>query len=476
MEKKRKIEIYLLILIILFGAFLRLYYLSYQPLWVDEATSSIASKMIVEKGKPILDSGAMYSRANFFHYFTAFFFLFGINDFTARLVSVIFGVLTILLGYFIGKEYSKTGGIVSALFFSVFFLEVFFSRQARFYQLFQFMFFLSMYMLYKSGDNSSKRKNFYLYISLLSFLIAFDSQIAGIVLAPVIFFYILIFSKKQKFLFIVPLAIMIYYFFPAAGLSSDSAATSVNYAKTYYSFSWNIKYLFILFIPGIFAGFLRKEKLTLLILLPSFMLLFLIFGLQTIALRYAYFFVFPLVLYSFLTMAFLYDKLGKLILITILILFIFPSNIFFPHTYVNVIVPIKYNYQYSDYTTPVTDYKYLSNIVKMKLSQENITIISLFSSDVEWYIRKPDYVIPFTMDGRGDDQISYKKENGEIVDIYSGSPIIDYSKKINKPYYVLEDSFSYSKLKPFQNTSYSKIIENCTTVHNTDDLKIYECV
>jgi hypothetical protein len=57
------------------------------------------------------------------------------------------------LAYFIGKEYSKSGGIISALFFAVFYLEVFFSRQARYYQLFQLAFFASLYFLYKSKEN-----------------------------------------------------------------------------------------------------------------------------------------------------------------------------------------------------------------------------------------------------------------------------------------------------------------------------------
>ena len=98
--------------------------------------------MILEKGFPIFDSGLVYSRAYAFHYIEAFFLLFGQNEFMARFPSVIFGMLTIILAYFIGKEYSKSGGLISALFMAVFYLEVFYSRQARFYQLFQLMFFL----------------------------------------------------------------------------------------------------------------------------------------------------------------------------------------------------------------------------------------------------------------------------------------------------------------------------------------------
>ncbi|MFH1210276.1 MAG: glycosyltransferase family 39 protein, partial [archaeon] len=141
--KKINYEIIFLSIILVFALFLRIYNLGNSGLWIDESISSIVSKNIIEKGVPLLDSGWFYGSAYFFHYIQAFFLLFGNTDFLARFSSVIFGLLTIVLAYFIGKEYSKSGGIISALFVSVFFLEVFFSRQARYYQLFQLMFFLS---------------------------------------------------------------------------------------------------------------------------------------------------------------------------------------------------------------------------------------------------------------------------------------------------------------------------------------------
>ena len=161
--KKVKKEYLFLMIILIFAFFLRVYSLGTPVFWVDEATSSVASLMILEKGFPIFDSGLFYDRALLFHYLQAFFLLFGQTEFLARFVSVIFGLLTIVLIYFIGKEYSNSGGIISALFLSVFYLEVFFSRQARFYQFFQLLFFLSLYLLYKSKDDSR-----FLYLSLIT--------------------------------------------------------------------------------------------------------------------------------------------------------------------------------------------------------------------------------------------------------------------------------------------------------------------
>ena len=166
----KKLEISLLVLILLFGLFLRVYELGKAPLWIDEATSAIAGKEIIEKGVPEFDSGLLYDRALVFHYSEALMLLFGLTDFNARFISVIFGLFTILLAYLIGREYSKTGGLISALFVSVFYLEVFFSRQARFYQMFQFMFFLSLYLLYKSKDKPK-----FIYYALVSMFICIDT-------------------------------------------------------------------------------------------------------------------------------------------------------------------------------------------------------------------------------------------------------------------------------------------------------------
>lgn len=79
--KAKQVELILLIAIIAFGFFLRVYSLGTPSLWVDEATSGIVSKMILTKGVPILDSGLLYNRAYFFQYTQAFFLLFGQTDF-----------------------------------------------------------------------------------------------------------------------------------------------------------------------------------------------------------------------------------------------------------------------------------------------------------------------------------------------------------------------------------------------------------
>jgi hypothetical protein len=466
--KKVNIELLLLILILLFGFFLRIYGLGDPPLWIDEAISSMASKMILEKGLPIFDSGLLYSRAYVFHYVQAFFLLFGQTDFLVRFASVIFGLLTIVLVYSIGKEYSKSGGLISALFMSVFYLEVFFSRQARFYQLFQLMFFLSLYLLYKSKDNPK-----YLVLALISFFITYDTHLAGLVLAVFFIVHILIYNKKfQKLFSILPAIVLIKQFIPTASLASKSQDIIVNHAGQYFSFARNMMYMLILVIPGVVWAFFRKKRLTILMIVPSLILLIGVINLQTFALRYSYFIVFPLVLYIGVLMSFLYEKFGEIMLFSIFLLLIFPSNLVFPYTGVNIIKPINYNY--NDYSSPEINLKQIPQHLYLELNNEENTVVTFFSSSFEWYIRKPDYVLVFSMDGRGDDQISYKT-NGDVVDVYSGALILTEDEVLEKPYYVIVDDFSKAKLKPYQKDNLEKLVEGCGIEYVGRDVDIFKC-
>jgi len=464
-NKKINYEVIILAVILLFDLFLRVYNLSKPHLWIDEATSSMAAKMIVEKGVPVFDSGLLYSRAYFFHYTQAFFLLFSNSDFAARFPSVIFGLLTVVLAYFIGKEYSKSGGIIAALFTAVFYLEVFYSRQARFYQLFQLLFFASLYFLYKSKENPK-----WLYAATISFILCLDTQIAGLVLAPFFIVHILYYNKKYyELLSIIPGIYLIKKFIPAKSLAAGEEA-AVNYASQYFSFTRNLRYLLILFVPGVIWAFLKKKRLTTLIVLPSIFMLVGIFSLETFALRYAYFFAFPLVLYTSLLFSFLYEKFGKSMLLAIFLVLIIPSNLIYPQTYVNVIKPIDYNY--NDYSAPEINLKYIPDNIKQAL-KDNIVIV-YFSSNFEWYIKKPDYVLPFSMDGRGDDQISYNTTDGRVVDVYSGAPIL--KDKPEGAYYLVADEFSTAKLKENQKEFLNNLTKGCSIFYENNDLKIFECL
>ena len=227
-------------------------------------------------------------------------------------------------------------------------------------------------------------------------------------------------------------------------------------------------YVLVLFIPGVVWGFIKKKRLTFLLVAPCVVLLIGVFTLKTFALRYAYFFVFPLVFYSSLFISFLYEKYGKIMLIAIFIILIIPSNLIFPHTYVNMIKPVDYNY--NDYSAPEINFKDIPQELISEMKGE--ILISYFSSNVEWYIKKPDYVIPFSMNGIGEDQISMNCSDF-VCDRYSGARILDEDVE---SYYLVADYYSLGKLKENQRQRHEELIEGCSLQYENENLKIWDCL
>jgi len=307
---------------------------------------------------------------------------------------------------------------------------------------------------------------------LVSLYIAIDTQIAGLVLCPFFIVFMLKYIKK-KWLVVFPVIPLIWKFITLFNLSAEDSALVTNYISSYFSFASNMHYLLIFFIFGVIWAFYYKRLLTSLLVVPCLVLLIGVFNLQTFALRYQYFFVFALVVYASLLLSFLYEKYGKIFLIAIFFVLVLPSTLFFPLYGINV---LNLGYTYYDYSAPITDYKNLNNVYYgiPYIDFENSTLISFFSSNVEWYIKKPDYVLPFSMNGIGEDQISYNSSKG-IVDVYSGAPILEYGNIPEKLYYVFVDSFSVSKLKPFQTDNLNMLIEGCENIYQRPDLRIYKC-
>ena len=132
-------------------------------------------------------------------------------------------------------------------------------------------------------------------------------------------------------------------------------------------------------------------------------------------------------------------------------------------------MPVDYNY--NDYSSPEVNLKDIPNELIEDIEQN--TLISFFSSNVEWYIRKPDYVLPFSMDGRGNDQISRELDDGRVVDVYSGALILN--EKPEESYYLIADYFSVRKLKPAQRANLDDLVEGCGVEYENRDVKIYGC-
>ena len=177
------------------GFYLRFNNLGDRSFWFDEAITSYAAIGVLEHGTPVLPSGIEYTRALLNTYLIALsFWIFGISEFSARIVSVIFGTLTIPLVYLLGKELGRRTGLIAALIITFSAFEILWAQEARMYAQFQFFYLLTAYLFYIS----LKKKNSKLFLlSGLSFIFAWFSHRFSLFFIIVAVTYIVLCKRKE---------------------------------------------------------------------------------------------------------------------------------------------------------------------------------------------------------------------------------------------------------------------------------------
>jgi mannosyltransferase len=185
-----KLEPYLIIAILILGSFLRFYNLGEKSLWSDEIASVRDSQSLgtaLNAGHPPL----FFIVLNIFRYF-------GNEEFLLRLPSAIFGILTILLIYEIGKSFfGSKEGLIAAFLLSISLFHIDYSQQARMYTIFAFFSMLSLIFLYKFLKD--KKRKFLLGFIVSTVLSLYTHYFAIIVvLAEIVISIVFLITQKLK--------------------------------------------------------------------------------------------------------------------------------------------------------------------------------------------------------------------------------------------------------------------------------------
>lgn len=151
----------LLVSIIILGAFLRFYMIGHESFWVDEATTALAIKQYNTKeiflnlyttGR-ILPEHSFLGNGDFPVYYLgleAWSNIFGINEFSLRSFSAIFGVISILLVFLISRElFNEKTGLIASFIFSIHIVMIEYSQESRLYGFMGFVVLLTLYSLVK---------------------------------------------------------------------------------------------------------------------------------------------------------------------------------------------------------------------------------------------------------------------------------------------------------------------------------------
>lgn len=263
-------ENYLLLLIILLGAILRIYDLGSESIWLDEAyTIEISKHGPVEIIKEILRDNENHPPLYYsiMHYWIK---LFGDSAFSVRFPSVIFGVLSIIAVYKMAKLlFNKNTALLSALILATSVMLIELSQEARSYSLFALLSILSFYFFTKL----LKQQSFWicaLYIISSLLLLSSHYYAVFVLIAQNIFIFTnFLLSREYKSLslgrWVLLQLILFVLYLPHLYLIAQAGATKeglwlsapslkeVPGAVLAYSGSWPLFVLFSIF--SVFAVF-----------------------------------------------------------------------------------------------------------------------------------------------------------------------------------------------------------------------------
>jgi 4-amino-4-deoxy-L-arabinose transferase-like glycosyltransferase len=169
MSWRSKRVYFFLVLILLLGTFLRLYQLGEKSLWTDELVVMENAAQIVGI-KSFLEHTRGDDLPRFYSLLFKFWMHFGKSEFTMRILSVIFGCLSILVVYALSRLFFVTKTSLCAAFLTAVspFLLLY-DREIRMYSLFALFSLLSAYLFIRSlRENKKTLWGLYILVNVLN--------------------------------------------------------------------------------------------------------------------------------------------------------------------------------------------------------------------------------------------------------------------------------------------------------------------
>ncbi len=204
-----------LFLIIFAAFFLRMYDLADNPpgLYIDEVSSAYNAYSILQTGTdehgvsfPLyFEAFGEYRHGLFIYSMIPSIFLFGLSDFGVRFTSVVFGILTVVILYFLVSElFDKKTGLLSAVFLAIQPWHTFLSRVAFEGISFLFLFLVGLWC-FSIGLKREKEIKWFLAAILFFALCVYSYGVAKLFvpsfLLGLVFIYRRFFFENRKLLF-----------------------------------------------------------------------------------------------------------------------------------------------------------------------------------------------------------------------------------------------------------------------------------
>ena len=146
-------------IILVIAAFLRIYQLGQECMWVDEVSS------MDQALRPLPELFSGFVRAPLYYFLLRCWIkLFGFSEFSLRFPSAVFGIAGVYLTYRLGKAiFNRFVGLTGALLLAISSFHVFFSQEVRHYSLWVFLTLLSNFFFLKILKKADSVKPYVFY-------------------------------------------------------------------------------------------------------------------------------------------------------------------------------------------------------------------------------------------------------------------------------------------------------------------------
>lgn len=291
-------------LIILWGSFLRVHTIQQPSYWIDEGYSITIAQAIQRTGFPLLDSGSLEWRSPVFHYALAgVTSLFGTTEVSVRIISVLSGIgVMVLLTYIAYAWFGKTTAILTAAITSFAYFQIAWSRQARMYMVFEFFFWLSIFLFDRFLYTKNRRRTYAIACILSTICALLSHEIGALLIIPyalsLIFYVYRSYPKRAPVQLIVLYVASICIIILVGILAIQNVLhlpSPVQYASHYASFVFT-HYADLLALALLSWWYIRKttdhERSVYFVLLGTFLGMYAFFS-----------FAFPLLQYRYLLVA-----------------------------------------------------------------------------------------------------------------------------------------------------------------------------
>lgn len=448
---------------------IRLVGLGDHSLWIDEAGTASLVETYLNEGIPQYPSGIESNRSKPFMFLVAMsVFLFGLNDFALRLPSALISVLTIFMVFKWSNEVlSYKISLLASTLISLSSWHVAMSQNARMYIMFQFLYFMTFYFLYKY---IKRRKMFYLPFILIFMSLSILTHITGYILLFTVPILILVSSDisiKSELIKLIPIVAVagviaeIFYFevsylFTKLELHPSSAVEHMMWLFT------ELTFFTLLGFFGLRNMFMKDEDLFysyIVAIFPPMSIYF--FFVDLAASRYLFFILPFLVITSSSFLFRIWQKYGlnsfrsvSIIIVLFLMFLVSSGN------------PL--NNQLGSHS-PQPDFKSAYSFVEShsNVSRDEVVLIAGRPLPADHYLMTPDYVL--VEKGLRDRIFA----NG--TEFYSGSPTIDSRRDLSRAVGKHETGWvvATDTLERGMNDSLMNEIQKLDMVKSGRDIKVW---